>query len=188
MYLHNKGTLILTWYQETRDISASNISPRILPTSILTLPFFHSDELMASSSTGLEHSASSVNLAKHHTEPAVYVIFIHSLKNGLFRIHMQGQLGRYVQLVLVLQVILLFMPILLYIQDVSYRTNHNGLFCWPESAWPCLWLMVWLLAGELWGEWCGKQPSMSAEERDWKMMRKPDFFNAVTIIRFNWVD
>ena len=54
-------------------------------------------ELLGVTSTGLEHHSTSSSLTLPKApEKDVFIIFIHALQNGLFRIHMQGQTGKYV--------------------------------------------------------------------------------------------
>lgn len=63
-------------------------------TKLLSYASF-SDELFGVASTGLDqyasHSASSMPKSQ---DKETYIIFIHALKNGLFRIMIQGQTGR----------------------------------------------------------------------------------------------
>ena len=52
-------------------------------------------ELFGVTSTGLEQYTTSSTLPlPRQPEKDVFIIFIHALQNGLFRIHMQGQTGK----------------------------------------------------------------------------------------------
>ncbi|XP_060069949.1 ral GTPase-activating protein subunit beta-like isoform X1 [Ylistrum balloti] len=59
---------------------------------------FPTGELLGVTSTGMEHfvttSTSSTSSTHKLQEKDTFIIFIHALKNGLFRIHMQGQTNR----------------------------------------------------------------------------------------------
>ena len=54
-------------------------------------------DMLLSTTTGLESASSTASINKP-TEKDVFVIYIHALRSGLYRIHMQGQTGRYVQM------------------------------------------------------------------------------------------
>ena len=58
------------------------------------------DELLGSTNTGLESQQSSVNSLSRASDTNLYVIYIHALHSGLFRVHMQVPASRYVQLTL----------------------------------------------------------------------------------------
>ncbi|XP_052272276.1 ral GTPase-activating protein subunit beta-like isoform X2 [Dreissena polymorpha] len=52
-------------------------------------------ELLGATRTGLEQYTTSVSMPlPRQPEKDVFIIFIHALQNGLFRIHMQGQTGK----------------------------------------------------------------------------------------------
>lgn len=54
-----------------------------------------SGDLLGVTSTGLEHYTTSSSLPlPRQPEKDMFIIFIHALQNGLFRIHMQGQTGK----------------------------------------------------------------------------------------------
>ena len=55
------------------------------------------EELVASTSTGLETQGGNSNssLGRPQVEPPLYVIFIHALQSGLFRIQLQGPATRW---------------------------------------------------------------------------------------------
>ncbi|KAL4239114.1 hypothetical protein ACF0H5_003817 [Mactra antiquata] len=56
---------------------------------------FPTGDLIGVTSTGLEHyTTSSSVILPRAPEKDVFIIFIHALQNGLFRIHMQGQTGK----------------------------------------------------------------------------------------------
>ncbi|ELT94828.1 hypothetical protein CAPTEDRAFT_133737 [Capitella teleta] len=55
---------------------------------------FPTSDLLQHTSTGLEATASSTSSLTRQQEPAVYTIFIHPLQNGLFRIKMEGNVGK----------------------------------------------------------------------------------------------
>ncbi|XP_053405362.1 ral GTPase-activating protein subunit beta-like isoform X3 [Mercenaria mercenaria] len=56
---------------------------------------FPAGDLLGVTSTGLEHHSTSSSLTLPKApEKDVFIIFIHALQNGLFRIHMQGQTGK----------------------------------------------------------------------------------------------
>jgi len=52
---------------------------------------FPSGDLLQSTNTGMEPQNTSTSNLGRHTEAPVYLIFIHALENGLFRIHLRGQ-------------------------------------------------------------------------------------------------
>ena len=84
--------------------STSDSRERCLP-HIIYLILFYLGEVLGVTSTGLEHYAVTSSLTLPRTpEKDVFLIFIHALQNGLFRIHMQGQTGRYSSFVIKLLV------------------------------------------------------------------------------------
>lgn len=58
------------------------------------ITFYFSDDLLQHTSTGLEPTATSSSSLNRQQEPPVYIIFIHPLRNGLYRIKMEGQAGK----------------------------------------------------------------------------------------------
>jgi hypothetical protein len=55
---------------------------------------FLAGDLLVHTSTGIEPPASSSSSLTRPPEPPVYSIFIHPLQNGLFRIKMEGNVGK----------------------------------------------------------------------------------------------
>jgi hypothetical protein len=55
--------------------------------------FYFLEDILGVTSTGMEQLTSLTTSTKAQ-EKDTFIIFIHALQNGLFRIHMQGTTGR----------------------------------------------------------------------------------------------